>query len=142
GIGKSLRAGTEPQLGLPQARREPTVTAYRHLAIDEQAQAFFETERLALRQVHLLAQCFGHARESESEQFVERGVIQHMESPSWLWEYCAPRILPWVITGAAAGGPGNGCRSRSCLRIDSILLYEHAPMRMARWQAASRRPSP
>ena len=59
-----LQAGTQPQLGLTQAGREPAVTSGRHLAIDQQAQAFFETECLALREVHLLAERFGHARQS------------------------------------------------------------------------------
>src|SRR6266436_4367619 len=44
-----LKAGTQPQLGLPQAGREPAITSGRHLTIDQQAQTFFETERLALR---------------------------------------------------------------------------------------------
>jgi hypothetical protein len=44
-----LKAGTQSQLRLPQARRAPAVTPGGQLAIDEPAQAFFETERLALR---------------------------------------------------------------------------------------------
>jgi hypothetical protein len=44
-----LQAGTQAQLCLPQAGGEPAVTPDGHLAIDEQSQAFFETERLALR---------------------------------------------------------------------------------------------
>jgi len=45
----SLQAGTQAQLRLPQAGGEPAVTPDGPLAIDEQPQAFFETERLALR---------------------------------------------------------------------------------------------
>jgi len=44
-----LQAGTQAQLRLPHAGGEPAVTPDGHLTIDEQAQAFFETERLALR---------------------------------------------------------------------------------------------
>jgi hypothetical protein len=44
-----LKAGTQSQLRLPQASGKPAVTPGGHLAIDEQPQAFFETERLALR---------------------------------------------------------------------------------------------
>jgi hypothetical protein len=80
-----LTPGTQPQLGLPQARREPTVTSDGHLAIDQEAQTFFETERLALRQVHLLAERFGHAREPERQEFVEGRVIQHAGSPVLVW---------------------------------------------------------
>jgi hypothetical protein len=80
-----LNAGTQPQLGLSQARREPTVTSDGHLAIDQEAQTFFETERLALRQVHLLAERFGHAREPERQEFVEGRVIQHSGSPVLVW---------------------------------------------------------
>src|SRR6266705_788071 len=80
-IVKVLQAGTQPQLGLPQAGGEPAVTSDRHLAIDQQAQAFFETERLALRQVHLLAERFGPARASKGQQLVAGGVVQHMGSP-------------------------------------------------------------
>jgi hypothetical protein len=70
-----LNTGAQPQLGLPQAGREPAVTADRHLAIDEQTEAFFETERLTLREVHLLTERFGHARELQGQQFVKRGVV-------------------------------------------------------------------
>ena len=80
-----LNAGTQPQLGLPQARREPPVTSDGHLAIDQEAQTFFETERLALRQVHLLAERFGHAREPERQEVVEGRVIQHSGSPVLVW---------------------------------------------------------
>jgi len=80
-----LQAGTQPQLGLPQARREPTVTSDGHLAIDQEAQTLFETERLALRQVHLLAERFGHARKPECQEFVEGRVIQPAGSPVLVW---------------------------------------------------------
>jgi hypothetical protein len=80
-----LSAGLQPQLGLPQARREPTVTSNGHLAIDQEAQTFIETERLALRQVPLLAERFGHAREPERQEFVEGRMIQHAGSPVLVW---------------------------------------------------------
>jgi hypothetical protein len=80
-----LKAGMQPQLGLPQARREPTVTSDGHLAIDQEAQTFFETERLALRQVHLLAERFGHACEPERQEFVEGRVIQQAGFPLLVW---------------------------------------------------------
>ena len=80
-----LQAGPQPQLGLPQASREPTVTSDGHLAIDQEAQTFFETERLALRQAHLLAERFSHAREPECQEFVEGRVIQHAGSPMLVW---------------------------------------------------------
>jgi hypothetical protein len=76
-----LNTRTQPQLGLSQAGGKPAVTSDRHLTIDQQAQTFFETERLALRQVHLLAERFGHACESERQQFVQGGVVQHWGSP-------------------------------------------------------------
>jgi len=44
-----LKPGTQSQLRLPQARREPAVTPDGHLAIDQQAQAFFDTACLACR---------------------------------------------------------------------------------------------
>jgi hypothetical protein len=80
-----LNAGTQPQLGLSQASREPPVTSDGHLAIDQEAQTFFETERLALRQVHLLAERFGHAREPQRQEFVESRMIQPSGSPVWVW---------------------------------------------------------
>src|SRR5690242_14382863 len=56
-----LEAGTQAQLRLSQAGGEPALAPSGHLAIDEQPQAFFKTERLALWERHLLAERFGHA---------------------------------------------------------------------------------
>ena len=76
-----FETGAHPQLGLPQAGRETTVTPECQLAIDQQAQAFFEAEGLACWPGHLLAEGLCHARQSEGQQVIEGGVIQQTDSP-------------------------------------------------------------
>ena len=51
--------------------------------LSPQTQAFFKTERLTLREVHLLTERFGHAREFQGHEFVECRMVQHVGSP-WL----------------------------------------------------------
>lgn len=57
-------------------------------------QPHLKTERLPCRQVHLLAERCGHARQVQGQQFVKRRVVQHAGTPLlWVCGNTAGRVV-------------------------------------------------
>ena len=63
------------QLGFLQPRFEPPVIALGQLAVDQQAQTFFEAQLADVSHVHLLHERLVHAVEPEALEFVEGGMV-------------------------------------------------------------------
>jgi hypothetical protein len=71
------------QLGVAQAREQPSVAAIRHLAIEQQAKPFGMRQGCGLAGGFDLTEGFGHAGKAEFMQQVEGGMSKHVRSPQW-----------------------------------------------------------
>ncbi|OWK35365.1 hypothetical protein PSOLE_46950 [Pseudomonas oleovorans subsp. oleovorans] len=80
-----FEAGVVLEPGLAQAAAQALVIAFGQLAVDQQAEAFFEAQAVDVRGFQLFIQRLEHAVQAQGLQLVQGRMGQHGEFPWGQW---------------------------------------------------------